>query len=443
MNPGTLSATSHAGQQGQALVLGMLLIGAALLVFARYFAVGQVVAAKSRQLHALDAAAYSGALVQARALNMLAYVNRAHAGHQLAMAHLVTLGSWAALGGTQSGQVGSGNPPPHLIGMFFGPEHGAAYQAARRASGLQTLAAGTHGQLAQAYSAHDSVLRHVLTAVQHDIVSTLPEARRQAMHAVLSANYGKKPAEQGFRLVVDYDNWPGYLQPYSGHGALRGMVEDISHLYGFLSARNHTQRNPWVVDARCPGLRHELRRRGSTQLDAQGRWQSTDTQSFHALRANRWIGCYYREYAMGWGWIPSAATQTIGVPHVDDPPDNFSSQDFWRWVQASTNWDIVTGDANPMANSRASASRQRWQGGGLPSYIDISSYVDAALGFGVSLQHPGPEGLTVGTQSAAETFFARPVAREDGRREAANLFHPYWQARVATHTDAAANGARP
>src|SRR5690606_10907700 len=89
-------------QQGQALVLGMLLAGVAMVILARYFAVGQVVGAKARQLHALDAAAYSGALVQARALNMLAYINRAHVGHQLAMAHLVTLGSWASLGGAQA-----------------------------------------------------------------------------------------------------------------------------------------------------------------------------------------------------------------------------------------------------------------------------------------------------------------------------------------------------
>src|SRR5690606_17845793 len=112
-------------QQGQALVLGMLLAGMVMVVLVRYFAVGQVVGAKARQLHALDAAAYSGALVQARALNMLAYINRAHVGHQLAMAHLVTLGSWASLGGTQARQLATGNPPVHLIAMLFGPEHGA------------------------------------------------------------------------------------------------------------------------------------------------------------------------------------------------------------------------------------------------------------------------------------------------------------------------------
>src|SRR5690606_27874810 len=61
--------------------------------FVHHFETGTVLAEKVRQDHVLDAAAYSGALVQARSLNMLAYIHRAQAAHQVAMAHLVTLGS--------------------------------------------------------------------------------------------------------------------------------------------------------------------------------------------------------------------------------------------------------------------------------------------------------------------------------------------------------------
>ncbi|MGB6104591.1 MAG: hypothetical protein WBF88_12190 [Pusillimonas sp.] len=427
---------SRAAQQGQALVLGMLLAGVALLVLVRYFAVGQVVAAKSRQLHALDATAYSGALIQARALNMLAYINRAHVGHQLAMAHLVTLGSWASLGGAQAGQLASGNPPAHLIAMLFGPAHGAAYRSASRASGFSSLSM-SQADLARAYGGHDQAVRAVLNTVQDAIVAGLPEARQQAMLAVLGQNYPEQPTTR-FDLAVDSDNWPGYVQRQSGHGQLRGLLEEVAQLYGFLSPRNHTAYNSWMVDARCPGLRHQLRRRGTTELDAQGRWQSIDTLSFHALRSNRWIGCYYREYAMGWGWIPSAQTQTMGQPHVDDPPADFAAQDFWRWVKEATDWDIASGSANPLANSRAVAARQRWQGGGLSTYFDIAAMqATLPLRFALTLRHPGPEGLTVTTRSAAETFFDRPEVRSDTRTEHASLFHPYWQARLSTHDKAA------
>src|SRR5690606_22254516 len=150
-----MTATARFGQaqQGQAMVLGMLLAGVAVVVFVRYFYVGQVVAARAKQTHALDAAAYSAALVQARGLNMLAYINRAHVAQQVAMAHLVTLGSWAMLGGTEAGQLTTGNPPAHLIGLMFGPEHAAAYTAAGRAAGMHDLAR-EQGDLANAYQQH-------------------------------------------------------------------------------------------------------------------------------------------------------------------------------------------------------------------------------------------------------------------------------------------------
>ncbi|MFW7342798.1 hypothetical protein V0R37_14815 [Pollutimonas sp. H1-120] len=433
-----MSAPSHrnastVAQQGQAMVLGMLLAGIALIAFVRYFSTGQVVAAKARQLHALDAATYSGALIQARALNMMAYINRAHVGHQLALAHLVTLGSWAALGGTQARQLGTGNPPLHLIAMLFGPGHGAAYAAASKAYGLEHLA-GSQGGLAQAYSAHDHAIRNVLARVQGDIARELPQTRWAGMQAVLGHNYPGVAPGSSFDLTIDDDNWPGYVQAYSGHGPLRGLVDEVAQMYGFLSARNHTASNPWMVDGRCPASRHQLRRRGDTLLDAQGRWQSIDTESFHALRSNRWIGCYHREYAMGWGWIPSAASQTMDQPHVDDPPDDFSAQDFWRWVQEATDWNIASGNANPLANSKASAARQRWRGGGLPAYIDTAgNVIDRTLQFSVSLRHAGPQDLVVTARSAAETYYQRPEARGDGLRETGNLFHPYWQARLVAH----------
>ncbi|TAL83197.1 MAG: hypothetical protein EPN46_10855 [Candidimonas sp.] len=437
--PQSCGLIGHAStQSGQALVFGMLLAAVAAVVLIRYFFTGQVAAAKARQLHALDATAYSGALIQARALNMLAYINRAQIGHQVAMAHLVTLGSWAAFGGTESRQLVSGNPPAYLIGLLFGPEQGAAYLAARGAGAMDAMAR-TDGELAQAYAAHDHVIQDVFRSVQQEVVAGLPDARLAAMQAVLRENYPDY-AKSAFDLSITEDTWPGYVQAYSGRQELPSFIQEIAGLYAFLGPRNHTAHNPWVVDARCPMLRHELRRRGNTELDAYGRWQSIDTQSFHALRSNRWIGCYYREYPMAWGWIPTAASQSVGAPHVDDPPDDFAAQDFWRWVRDATNWDIHFGDANPLANSRAAANRQRWQGGGLPGYFDTREGADTSgLRFTVALRYPGPEGVVLSSRSAAETFFERPEPRADGRHEAQNLFHPYWQARLATPGPSSAN----
>lgn len=414
-------------QSGQALVLAMVVLAVAIIAFLRFFHVGQVVAARAKQTHALDAATYSGALVQARALNMLGLLNRAQVGHQLAMAHLVTLGSWAHFAGTQAGQLARQNPPLHLINMMFGPGHAAAYAAAAQAAGLESMA-HADGPLAQAYQDHHQTLANLFTTVQHHVVESVKPARDHAMQYILARNYPEHEGE--FDLTIHDSVWPGYLERVAG-ASLRPFVLQSAGLYAFLDARNHTARNPWSVDARCPHKRHELRRRGRTQLDASGRWQSIDTESFHALRSNRWIGCYFREYPMGWGWIPTRADQSLDGPYVDHPPEDFSAQDFWRWVQESTDWNIAQGDANPLANSRATVSRQIWEGGGLQAYYDVSGARKEAVTFAATLRHPGPEDLIITTRSAAETFFERPHPRRDGRLEAPNLFRPYWQARLA------------
>lgn len=416
------------------LVLGMLLAAAVALLMVQHFRLDRTLGARVTQTHALDAATYSAALSQARALNTLSYINRGHVAHQVAMAHLVTLGSWAMLGGYKAQQLASANPPAHLVTMFFGPDHGRAYLAARRAAGMQHVAA-TQGDLASAYTAHSDTTLRVLADIQADIVRNLPHARRQALLQVLSANYRGVDPEQ-FEITETQDDWPDFLVPRAAGDGLRDFVLETAGKYRFLDDRNYTARNNWLVDPRCAGRRHELRRRGSTQLGSTGLWESIDTESLHALRSNRWIGCYYREYAMGWGWVPPHASARLDGDHVSLPPDNFSAQDFWRWVRDNAGWNIATGSDNPLANSRAVAARPRWSGGGLPETYGLGD----ALGrpsarYAVTLRQIRDDGPPVTTRSAAEAFYARPPAEAQSGFESANLFRPNWQARLITYPE--------
>ncbi|WP_323011262.1 hypothetical protein [Castellaniella sp.] len=422
---------AHPTQRGQVLVLGMLLAALLALAWLRYFAGGQVVAAKARMVHGLDAAAYSGALVQARTLNFLSYLNRAQLGHQVAMAHLITLGSWAHYGGTQATRLAQGNPPAYLVGMLFGPAHGQAYLSAAAATGLN-LQAGIHSPVGQAYAAHESFVHDYARGLSRTLMRDLPAARMAAIRAVLEAHYPERPAH-ALQPTLTEDAWPDLLQVRPADTALFSLVRDLAGLYRFLDPRDDTVQNPWVVFPQCPHLRHELRRRGGTSMDSQGRWQSGDTQSFHALRSNKWVGCYYREYVMGWAWLPSQDGQVMAGDHVSDPPENFSEQDFWRWVQSATSWDLLGRADNPLANSYALAQQQRWPSRGLPDYLDIKpgKGPQAATGFVLELDLPDEAGMAVRSRSAAESLFSRPQRRRDGLDEAPNLFHPYWHARLA------------
>ena len=432
---------------------------------------GQTVGARQRLTHAADAAAYSGALEQARALNALAYINRTQIAHQVAMAHLVTLAASAQYARALQAQRNRGNPPAGLIAMLFGPDVGAAYQTAPAVPDAEQ-------RLASAFGEHDRVVHQVLEASAASAVAGLAASRERIMNKVLSANLsddapasgaGAAPG-RGASLRLLSDGWPGYVarRLATREAGLRPAVEQAVQRHGFLDRRNATRRNPWMVHPLCPLHRHELRRRGYTWLGPDGRWGALDTQSYHALRFNRWRGCYFREYAMGWG---TAQGQKIkapeGLEYVDEPPLDFSDQDFWRWVELSTNWDLLKDISNPMANSYAMAAAQRWPGRGLPAYRDIAlprsgeplRFAVAVRLAGASLKTTdadsavrapfrrfryaalGPEDAVTVT-SAAETYFARPERRADGRDELATLFRPYWQARLSAITAGEAAQAR-
>lgn len=449
--------------RGQALILVLLLAAAGAVSLIGLYNVGQTIEARSRLTHAADAAAYSGALVQARTLNMMAYVNRAHVAHQVAMAHLVTLGTWAQFGDAQFKQRALGNPQAPLIGMLFGLDASLAYAAGG------ALAGSALAGLSEAFSKHDYAVHQVLASASAAALRGLPDTRQETIKSVLHANFPEldaprwqrsikaTPFNTGLSMRMLSDGLPGFVARHNATrtSGLRPVVEAAVKRYPFLGSRTATRRNAWPVSPYCPLLRHELRRRGSTWLGPDGRWAALDTLSYHALRSNRWIGCYFREYKMGWGTVQSdRAKAPEGLEYIEDPPQDFSSEDYWRWVSHSTMWNIFSGETNPLANSFAMAGAARWPSRGLPSYYEVAlARARQPLRFSLMVSRPAGTLLTtdasskmahplgkfayrglghgdaVTVTSAAETFFARPHARKDGRDELATLFRPYWQAR--------------
>ena len=100
-------------QRGQALPLGLALVLLGVLTGFVLYNTGQSAIEKTRLVNAADAAAYSGAQWQARALNFQAYTNRAMVANQVSMAQAVTLRSWTLYGritGENISRVLSGVP---------------------------------------------------------------------------------------------------------------------------------------------------------------------------------------------------------------------------------------------------------------------------------------------------------------------------------------------
>src|SRR5699024_5535751 len=104
-------------------------------------------------------------------------------------------------------------------------------------------------------------------------------------------------------------------------------------------------------------------------------WEAADTQSWHALRSNQWIGCYFREYPMGRA-VAQAQGSVADVGEGLDTeavPTDFSQEDFWRWATRQSNWNIFGGISNPLGQAWASMEPVRLGGHGVPAHAGLNS----------------------------------------------------------------------
>lgn len=87
---------SGRAQSGQVLVWFLGFAASMAVVFAGVYSVGQATSEKQKIVNAADAAAYSGGLTEARALNLASYTNRSVIANEVLVAQLVSLDSWTS-----------------------------------------------------------------------------------------------------------------------------------------------------------------------------------------------------------------------------------------------------------------------------------------------------------------------------------------------------------
>lgn len=433
---------AEAQQKGQAMMLGLVLCGAGVLAWILMLELGQRVHDKSSLHRATDAAAYSAALVQARALNLHAYLNRAQLAHQLGMAHLIAVATASQYRVTLANQAVRRNPPASLIGAFFGLQHAAAYTAALRHPNE------TQGQQAfrEAFLRHERHIHQVLDRVRQIQIREAEHQRLEAIHRMLISNVGYSGAalkgsslrQLGLNVSVTLDETKDQIDQYSGNDTeWRDFLTHVVGQYEFLTERNRTQRNVWMINPRCPFKRHELRRKGHLRLSRDGHWTSEDSLSFHALRYNKIIGCYHREYPMGWAML---ATHTEldpqqSVPNAVELPD-FSRQVFWKWsrAQAKGGWNIFNGRHNPLAQRYGQSASIKWGSKGLGRYAQLKKGRErqsVRLAIKVSQQLNARD--TIQSHATAQTYFLPPESFGH-QKKIPSLFEPYWRATLVPNS---------
>lgn len=105
-------------ESGQALPLGLALVLFGVFGALVLFNTGKVTTDKTKLVNAADAAAYSGSVWQARALNYQAYTNRAMVANQVSIAQAVTLQSWASYGAITSENIATVLRPIPVANIF-------------------------------------------------------------------------------------------------------------------------------------------------------------------------------------------------------------------------------------------------------------------------------------------------------------------------------------
>lgn len=426
-----------AQQKGQALLLGLVLCGAGVLAWLLMLELGQRVHDQSSLHRATDAAAYSAALIQARSLNLHAYLNRAQLAHQLGMAHLIAVATASQYRAKLANQASRRNPPASLIGAFFGPQHSMAYASA--------LSGGLNGAFSQhvlrdAYLRHERHVHQALDQVRQLQLRGAEQQRAHAIHRMLITNVGRSGSalkghsltQLGLNVSLTLDESKNLVEQYSGTDSVwRDFLSGLVGQYGFLTERNRTHRNVWLVNPRCPFKRHELRRKGHLTLGSDGQWLSEESLSFHALRYNKIIGCYHREYPMGWAALSThgKGEYSIGTQNLVTMPD-FSRQAFWRWTRAHNNreWNIFNGNSNPLANRYGQSVALKWSTNGLGRYTQLKNGRERKpVRIAIKVVQKINVDNMIQSKATAQTYYLPPKSTR-GRANTPSLFEPYWRA---------------
>lgn len=426
---------SASRQSGQALVYGlfMLMAGAVALFF--LFNVGQLTHEKTKLVNTSDAVAYSAGIMHARAMNHMAYTNRALVADEIAIAQSVSLASW----GGYLQEHGH-----NAMALGCNPENSnvsepVVEQMWRYAPVCIFLGTAAQAQTLSGIAVHEAlgavvkaaeVSKEILKKSQTVLKEGLVLVRAAVMQEIANANYANdgdasvelRPLRDAF--TGDGDT-PSILQAYSGESRkrMRDFEVAIVNKDGFTPTRSWSDQALVIACAFDGVYFNEVDRSGGTQLVGFDEWQANDRANYH-----RW----------------HLVRPRFGIPYCSES------------VTA-----MGTGRQSASVSGSKSVSSDNWAYSGVPSYMELSEValdkIDPRVQFVIRVfrnanqvrttdgrsaisttprlanfqNGVGPAGgngeRSYVSLAASETFFQRPYPRADGKKELASLFNPYWQ----------------
>jgi hypothetical protein len=412
-------------EKGQALVFMLGFMASLLGVMLLVFNTGQVTTEKQRLVNAADAAAYSGAVWEARSLNLQAYMNRALVANEVAIAQSVSLRSWTSYLKQVLTNI-------NTVGQFI-PYVNAVTRTLQQVS---TQIERVTSTALPPVEGGISGLNHVIAGFEEAVNAQAALAARSIAMDTLRANDRSitPTTAQTVFSVRDGGNWLRFTRSYRNNERTRLKDVVMSSRDGFSRARS------WRFTALGVA---RFEKRAGTELIGLDTWRGVDTMSFHARRGII-LGGFREVTPLGWGAAQNgrAAVRPRGS-HDDSFGKNpnasrlaerldLQSSRVRTYRGLSSSRDITNPGRRDERTLDFVIEAERPRGSVMTS--------DRALGVtnlplvpaGDVAQLPAPHRDRVYAQSRAEIYFMRPEGRRDGRREYPNLYSPYWQVRLAS-----------
>jgi hypothetical protein len=391
------------GQIAPVALFGVLIASTVLVVM---FNTGQKVTERSLVANAADAAAYSGAVWTARHLNFMAYTNRAMIANHVAVGHFISYVSWVRYINDSLQAVDRVTQWIPYVGQYVDLAEQISAQVRNSTEQAAQIAVplidGWNANLrtAQVEAQASLALRNLQALMDQTALTYDADIRINDAHALARMPEELRALFEA-QMIAQLAAVPAFVQRYVAGRDGNAMQELVTS-----SLRSHSDLQRWISGER--GWRENL-------LAAQIRKRGSTTGSQSASGAN---------------WRAEDQLQ-------------FRTRSLFGW----RNWQRI-GDRVSTASAREFDSDYA----GIPSYYNVSGRPhDASLRIGVIATKSQSNVATadlLGMSSAttpiavaavARIEFLRPrgsafVSIGERRQEYANLFNPFWEAKLAPVT---------
>lgn len=424
----TLCAECAHPEAGQALLLGLVFLGASAVVAFEFIRLARLVGEKTRVIHTADAAAYSTGVLHARLLNYDAYTNRALIANEMALAQWLSIGSWAENLKLAAARYQQKDFSPSMLQQAgldaYLPYRQATITYAEVLSDIATKAK----KAAQAHNRAKTIIATSQKNAHRDIALI----RRQLQNDIVQANL-QMPAPDIYGWHIG-----GHFQGIDETDARKKKVEatktevkeeipfsypnqadTITLLRRLAQTDSFLKARTWAIHSTsksCPNKQGAITRHGSTDVNIQG-WLSSDTLQWRRRQ------------------LPQSNSSLCAFENTTLSAQQLSNA---SWLlQAPVPLRTLSASAQALSLPRHSYRfRIRHRFKHVPPSLKLDARNDdSTQDEPVENETPNTDiapGLIKKIRTDVDVYFRDPTTKKEKKGD---LFHPYWHIRLAESAD--------